>query len=139
MTEPANPADPKALGREWLERIRTSEKGDTAEWFKQAEDAEAIYAQSAQSGTSLYDFNILHSNVETILPSLYNSTAIPDVRERFRTGPASPEASAARQVAKLIERAIVVQTDDGKLDTEAMGLLDLVHPRKARGGSIQLD
>ncbi|WP_420959354.1 hypothetical protein [Brucella sp. IR073] len=70
-------------GGKWLERIRAAETREE-DWRKDAEAAEKVYAcnPKARSG-KLYDFNILHSNVETIVPAIYNSTPVPDVRRRF--------------------------------------------------------
>ena len=74
----------EALGTKWMERIRASEKREKA-WRDDAEGAEKAYAND-QDGAfgKLYDFNILHSNVETIVPSIYNSTPVPDIRRRFQ-------------------------------------------------------
>lgn len=79
-------------GKKILARIRASEKREEA-WLKDAEAAEKAYMadSSADSGVGkLYDFNILHSNVETIVPAIYNSTPKPDIRPRRKeaTGPA---------------------------------------------------
>ncbi len=70
-------------GNKWLERIKASESRED-DWRKDAEAAEKTYAcdPKARHG-KLYDFNILHSNVETIVPAIYNSTPVPDVRRRF--------------------------------------------------------
>jgi hypothetical protein len=90
MDEPAQDAKPdgkalKVLGTKLLERIKSSEKRES-KWRKAAEEAEKIYAAD-ESGNN--DFNILHSNVETIVPSIYNSTPVPDIRTRRveTTGP----------------------------------------------------
>lgn len=71
-------------GAKWLERIRAAEKRED-KWRKDAEAAEKAFACDTDSKGSgkLYDFNILHSNVETIVPAIYNSTPIPDIRRRF--------------------------------------------------------
>ena len=117
---PANPNDPVELGREWMKRIRAVETDQAVKaWMDDAQEAERIYLQDdAGASGKLFDFNILHSNIETIGPSLYNSTPIPDIRERFRTGPVNPETSVSRVVSQIIERAILVQIDDGRLDVE---------------------
>lgn len=70
-------------GNKWLERIKAAEERES-DWRKDAEAAEKTYAcdPKARHG-KIYDFNILHSNVETIVPAIYNSTPVPDVRRRF--------------------------------------------------------
>src|SRR5690606_18921301 len=50
----------------------------------------------AQHG-KLYDFNILHSNVETIVPAIYNSTPVPDVRRRFTLAIGEPPQPPQQQ------------------------------------------
>jgi hypothetical protein len=90
------------------------------DWLDQAERAETAYLnddKSDRKGT-LYNFNILHSNIETMVPATFNSAPVPDIRERFRTGRASAETSVAQQVAQVFERAITVQCDDGALEAE---------------------
>lgn len=118
MTDDMTAEDLRKLGQKWLERIRAADKRQKA-WVDTAEMAEKAYLadKDADQG-KVYDFNILHSNIETIVPAVYNSTPVPDVRERFRTGPSNQETTAAMQVAQIIERAITVQADDGALETE---------------------
>lgn len=122
--KPIDYAKPQEAGAAWLERIRAAEKARGLDrWTKDAEEAEAVYLQDdGVEGAKLYDFNILHSNIETVGPSLYNSTPIPDIRERYRTGPTTPETALARLVGQVIERAVLVQIDDGKLDGEMEGV-----------------
>lgn len=90
----------REIGGKWMERIRASETRDD-EWIKDAKDAENTYAagridDKAESHGSVPDFNILHSNVETIVPAIYNSTPVPDIRERWPTKP--PEQQAPPQM-----------------------------------------
>ena len=116
---PYNAQDLREMGQKWLEKIRAAEKRDE-NWKKDAEAASKAFLNDNDSSDSgkIYDFNILHSNVETIAPAVYNSTPIPDVRERFRTGDDDPVSAVSRLVSQVIERAIMVQIDDGALDSE---------------------
>jgi hypothetical protein len=109
------PDDLRKIGQKWLSRIRAADKRDK-DWADQAELATKAFL--AETGGKVYDFNILHSNIETMAPAIYNSMPVPDIRERFRVGNETPETSAARTVAKVIERCILVQSDDGALDVE---------------------
>ena len=114
-------ADLERIGAKWLDRIKDATKRDETEWSGDAEVAQKAYlgdGETLVADGNVYDFNIFHSNVETIAPAIYNSTPIPEIRERFRTGNTSPETAAARVAAQIIERAIMVQIDDGALDTE---------------------
>lgn len=112
-------ADLERIGKEWIDKIRASEKRER-KWFDDARAAEVAFLNDNESdqGGKVYEFNIFHSNVETIAPAIYNSTPIPDIRERFRTGPETESAAIGRIVAQVIERAIMVQIDDGALDSE---------------------
>ncbi|WP_226552970.1 hypothetical protein [Celeribacter naphthalenivorans] len=104
-------AELKERGSKWMEKIRAALKRDE-EWRKAAADAEKIYECKDD-----VDFNILFSNVETIVPSLYNSTAIPDVRAKNvkRENPAYGTLTSA---AKILERSLEAMVDDDVLDTE---------------------
>lgn len=83
MAEEYNGADLRDLGAKWMDRIRAAEKREE-NWLKDAEAAEAAYTSDRNSNYgSVPEFNILHSNVETIVPSVYNSTPVPDIREKW--------------------------------------------------------
>ena len=72
-----------AEGAKWLERIRAAEKREE-QWRKDAKSAEKAFTNDSKGDEGkCYDFNILHSNVETIVPAIYNSTPIPDIRPRW--------------------------------------------------------
>lgn len=101
-------------GEDWMARILAAEKREE-EWAKDAKAAERAYSNGAieKDDGKLYDFNILHSNVETIVPAIYNSTPVPDIRPR-----GNKKDPLAKSVSDLLEAAIAVQTDDNRLDAE---------------------
>lgn len=104
--------DLSEIGAMWLDRIQQAEKREE-KWIKEAEDAESAYLAGHgdnERGT-VPDWNILHSNVETIVPSVYNSTPVPDIRPRH-----SARDDLSRMVSDAYERAIAMQIDDDKLD-----------------------
>jgi hypothetical protein len=124
------------LGMKWIEKIRAAGERED-EFLKSAAKTEAIYLHKAKDGAHLFSFNILHSNVETIVPAIYSATPKPDIRRRFndttalqtQADPNDPMAAQMaqmraeqdkthREAAQMIERAIIVQTDDGALDAE---------------------
>ena len=115
--EPMTPDDLRKIGQKWLDRIKAAKKREK-DWFQEAERAADAFVVKRDGSGRNYDFNILHSNIATIGPAIYNSMPIPDVRERFRVGNENPDTTAARQVAQVIERGILVQCDDGALDVE---------------------
>jgi hypothetical protein len=104
------------MGRKWLDRIRDAE-GREDKWRKQAARAEAIYLNRTENGAHKFYFNILHSNIETIVPAIYSQTPKPDIRRRF----GDPDA-IVKDAAQMLERAILVQIDDGTLDPEMEAL-----------------
>jgi len=97
--------------RAWLDAIELSEK-EEKEWRSNADRACETYRGGTLNtaitlaGTSLNTFNLFHSNIETMVPALYNSTPIPDVRRRF-----NDDDPVGREVSELIERAISYQID----------------------------
>ena len=119
MADDTKPLDAKALqeiGAKWIERIRASEtRKDESRWLKDAEAAESQYlcGQTSTEDNDLTTFNILHANVETIVPSIYNSTPAPDIRPRH-----SNKDPQAEFVCNVYERAIAAQIDDSRLNKE---------------------
>ena len=104
------------IGAKWIDRIRQREKAEE-DWYKDAEAAEAQYlAKDKCESVTDYeapDFNILHSNVETIVPSIFNSTPKPDIRPRHNA-----KDALGKSVADLFELTISTQIDDNVLDAE---------------------
>lgn len=107
-------------GAKWLERVEAQGKAEKT-WLDDAKKAVHAYTGETEShGTSVttdtsgrYAFNILFSNVETIVPAVINSSPVPDIRRRF-----SDPDPVARVVSDILERAIRVQVDDSRLQVE---------------------
>jgi len=100
------------IGQHWLSRIKAAEAREK-DWMDTAERAENIYLCNNEDGQAPH-FNILFSNVETIVPSIYNSTPKPEIRARH----GNMEDPLAKQVSDVFERAISAQIDDNRLDVE---------------------
>ena len=102
----------KRITKGWIEAIESAKSREEV-WRDQAEEAQAFYLMddSGDVKAAMPRFNILHSNVETIVPAIYNSTPKPDIRPRngVQDGP-------YREVADVIEAGIMSQIDDGRLD-----------------------
>lgn len=107
--------------RFWLERIELARKAEE-KWRERAERNVKRYANEEKvhvTGTSTTSttadgrrkFNIFYTNVETIVPAIYNSTPAPDVRRRF--GDMDPPA---KMVAQVLERCITVALDQFPAD-----------------------
>jgi hypothetical protein len=106
--------DAAKLAKEWAEKIRGAEKREK-DWMDAAEGAEKAYLvdHSAEMRGEIPDFNILHSNVETIVPAIYNSTPAPEIRPRHNV-----KDDVGKLVSDVFERALAAQIDDNRLDSE---------------------
>lgn len=89
----------------WLKKIERA-KTDERDWHKDAKSAVAIYEVREDSDVGIPAFNILHSNIEITVPSLYNSTPIPDVRRRF-----GDTDEIAKVAVDIVERALAYSLD----------------------------
>lgn len=104
----------KALASRWLERIDERMKTRDRRWGEDAERAEKAYsADESMDHGDVMRFNIVFSNTETIVPAIFNSAPLPDIRERFKQGD-----TIARQAADGLERIVSTMTDDGAMSSE---------------------
>lgn len=96
-----------------LRRLRAIELASAEEedWRKDVDEAEQIYRAETNSKGKGKNFNIYFSNIETLVPSLYNSTPVPDIRRRF--GDADP---VAKMGADILERTLSQSIDDYDFD-----------------------
>lgn len=125
-------------GQKWLDRIKAAQKLEKS-WLEAAQEATLIYTGEGEKKSP---FNILFSNVETIVPSIYNSTPSPDVRRRF-----SDPDPTSKAVSQLLERAIALQLDNGALDGEIEALAQdafiagrgVVRVRAVEAGGVQYE
>ena len=122
--------DPKAFVTYWNKQLSASSKQEK-DWRDKADKAVKRFRGDAGIGDA---FNILHSNVSTIVPAVYNSTPIPDIRPRYDPpAPLMPAAAqdqeavrkyaqsqqiaeVARKAAQVIERAISYSVDEYDFD-----------------------
>lgn len=93
--------------RTWLDAIELSSK-EEEKWRKRAEEATNIYRSGSKNNSEdrSRTFNILFANVDTTVPSIYNSTPVPDVRRRY-----NDEDKVGKQVSDIIERSISYSVD----------------------------
>jgi hypothetical protein len=87
----------------WLDAIDLATK-EEAEWRKRAQAAIDIYRDHKERNERR--FNILYANTETIIPSLYSSIPVPDIRRRY-----ADNDPAGKVVAQILERAISYSVD----------------------------
>jgi hypothetical protein len=100
--------DEKDFVKLWLDQIERSGADEKA-WREDAEKAEDVYR--SKDGSRNREFNIFHANIETIVPALYNSTPIPDVRRRF-----ADKDPIGKVVSDIIERSLSFAVDTYDFD-----------------------
>lgn len=83
-------------------------------WWKRAEQSEKLYSQPSGMEGEKYKsvYNILYSNTEVLVPSLYSATAKPDIRTRFKDAKLKP-------IPEVIERFLTLYTDSAAVGQES--------------------
>jgi hypothetical protein len=95
----------------WEMQEKIAEKEERA-WIKRAREIVKRYRdERPQAGPSITRFNILWSNVQTLLPTLYARTPKPDVERRFRD-----QDPVGRLAAVLLERCLAFAVDAFNFD-----------------------
>ncbi len=108
--------------RLWMQAINLADKEEDT-WRKQADEACETYAMEGDE-KKRQKFNILYSNTETIVPAIYNSVPVPDVRRRF-----ADDDMDAKAVAQVLERCISYAVDTTSFDdTMKASVFDAVVP-----------
>ena len=117
VADPKNPQPPKPdpdlptsdpdLVSAWLQAIESASL-EEQKWRENAD--EAVLAYRGEDNSSA-DFNIYHANIETLVPALYNSRPVPDIRRRY-----NDEDVVGKAVADLLERAILYSLDSYDFD-----------------------
>lgn len=99
----------------FLDLIKARETEFEKGWWKQAEEAEKIY-EAEKSENHKYDtpYNILYSNTEVLLPSLYSATPKPDVRARFKAD--------IKPLPELINRFLSAASDSGEPGADTLNI-----------------
>jgi hypothetical protein len=111
----------------WLKEIERAKKDEDG-WRLHACEAIRIYEGGDDKDKSGTAFNILHSNIETVVPALYNSTPVPDVRRRY-----SDADQMAKQAVDVIERAVSYSLDQHDFDG---AMLEATRDRSLAGRGV---
>ncbi|WP_417814060.1 hypothetical protein [Thalassospira alkalitolerans] len=118
---------PSGLVSHWKREISTALKREEDSRKLAKEAIERYRAEEASENDDSMDFNILYSNVETIVPSLYGQTPTPDIRRRFRDS--DPVGRAA---SEMLERGTSYTLDAADFDTiMTAAVYDLELPGRA--------
>lgn len=96
--------------RLWKAAIDAADR-EEKDWRKEADEVVAIY-RSASEQKKNQAFNILYSNTETLLPAVYNSQPLPDIRRRY-----NDPGLAAKAVSDMLERGILYSLDQYDFDS----------------------
>ena len=100
--------------RFWLSAIDAA--GDEEkDWRADADEVVCIYRGDKEHEK---EFNIVYSNVETLLPAIYNSIPVPDVRRRY-----GDRDELGKLIAQILERAISYSVDSYDFDAVMRGVL----------------
>lgn len=114
--EAARMAQAKLVG-DWITKIEASRK-EEKKWRKDVKEIYRVYAPTEKDKAPAY--NVLYSNIEILLPTVYSNTPKPDARRRF-----GDDDPAAKLVAKAIERVLQYQVDEYDFDHNAeLSVLD---------------
>ncbi len=106
----AHEADEKRLqefAADALDAVKTREQEFSTGWWKTGETASELYCSEPKKESETSPYNILYSNTEVLLPSLYSATPKPDVRTRFKGMQLKP-------LPEMIERFLTVASDPGQ-------------------------
>lgn len=87
-----------------LSSITTREQEFEKGWWNDAKAAEKIYTADNKNNELFVPYNILYSNTEVLLPSLYSATPKPDTRPRFRGNDIKP-------IPAILDRFLTVAAD----------------------------
>lgn len=98
-----------AFVRRWLDAIELSSE-EEKDWRKDSEEARKVYEAGADAPTGTA-FNLYYSYIETVVPSLFNSTPVPDIRRRH-----NDRDPTAKEGADTIERVLSYSVDEYDFD-----------------------
>lgn len=100
------PQSPDEFVMQWCQAIDAA-RAEEKDWRENAEKANEVYCGKKPD----QHFNIYHSNVETTVPAIYNSTPVPDIRRRY-----GDKGIVEKTIADMIERGLQYGADAYDLD-----------------------
>ena len=103
--------EPSGLAAHWKREISTALKREERA-RKLAKEAIDRYRAEEDATEDAMDFNVLYSNVETVVPALYGQTPTPDIRRRFRD-----KDPVGRAASEILERGTSYTLDAADFDT----------------------
>lgn len=103
----------KQFYADWLDKIQRREKEFKTKWWKTAEASVKMYDADGDEKGSDNPYNILYSNTEVLLPSLYSNTPKPDVRARFK-------GTELKPIPEVVERYLTILSDPSDPGIESL-------------------
>jgi hypothetical protein len=106
MAQEPSPEDRGARGKFWAAELRAAEQREQS-WRQRCEKIIKRYKDADRTKRdNRRRFNILHSNVQTILPSVYSQTPKPSVKRRHKD-----KDPVARMASQMLERSLMACAD----------------------------
>lgn len=93
------------LAQTWLDALKLAKNSDE-KWVKRGKKIIKRYRDDRTSDTGARRYNILWSNIQTILPALYGKTPKAQVERRFKD-----QDPIGRTASQIIERALQYELD----------------------------
>lgn len=122
----------KGVWRLWMTALDLAGKTEE-DWRKSAEETQERYRDEKRTSVASRKggrFNILYSTMQTLAPSIYNSTPRPDVRRRF-----NDRDPVGKVAAQVFERGLSHCVDEYDFD-DVMG--STVHDSLLRGRGVAI-
>jgi hypothetical protein len=110
--------EPDATWAFWMGQEKIAEK-EERNWYKQARKIIKRYRDERPEANKENRFNILWSNVQTLIPTLYARTPKADVERRFRD-----DDPIARLASTLLERCISYSADQFEFDNVMLSVTE---------------
>lgn len=110
---------PEEVARRWHAEIELA-LDNHKKWHEQGDKVVTRYRDEDRRTGSR--FNILWANTETLKPTLYGATPIPDVRRRI-TDSRNPDP-VARDAAMILERGLAFSIDDYPFDSTIISAIE---------------
>ena len=119
---------PRDAAAYWVAEIDNATDREE-DWRADAKDAAEEYdSETSTNAADRNAFNILYSNVETLVPALYSSTPAPDCRPRN-----GRQDELARRAGTLLEECIAFQVDNQDFDEK---ITDAIYSHQIAGRGV---
>ncbi len=126
MAEPTDaddkpPKDATEYVGRWVQAVEASQAGEKA-WRDEAK--KAVQAFRGEHESKSRQFNLYHSNIGILVPAIFNSVPVPDVRRRF-----ADKDPVGKVAADILERSLSFSMDTYDFDQRVkLGVYDMAIP-----------